>query len=263
MTSESDMTPPPDAGARLSAGDGAEPVPAGSPSSGARVLVIDDEPEMQRAIRTYLAGLRFSIEGALTGGEGMALVARWHPDIVILDLSLPDMDGLEVCRQLRAWSQVPIIVLSVRSGDADKVAALELGADDYLTKPFSSRELVARVRVALRHAARGAGAGGTGARFETGALAIDFGLRRVTVDGKPVHVTPTEYEVLKYLAMNVGRVITHRTLLQAVWGPHYETEDHYLHVFIGQLRRKIEPNPSRPHYLLTEPGIGYRLRAPD
>jgi two-component system KDP operon response regulator KdpE len=230
---------------------------------GARVLVIDDEREIQRAIKTYLSGLQFVVAGASTAAEGMDQVARWHPDVVILDLSLPDMDGIEVCRQLRTWSRVPIIVLSVRSDDADKEAALEGGADDYLTKPFSSRELVARVRVVLRHAAYGAGSAGTEAGFQTGGLAIDFARRQVTVDGQDVHLTPTEYEVLKYLALNVGKVITHRTLLQAVWGPEYVSEDHYLHVFIGQLRRKIEPTPSRPRYLLTEPGIGYRLRTPD
>jgi two-component system KDP operon response regulator KdpE len=152
-------------------------------------------------------------------------------------------------------------VLTVRSDDANKVAALELGADDYLTKPFSNQELVARVRVALRHAARGAGS--NEAQFQTGGLALDFTRRLVTVDGREIHLTPTEYEVLKYLAMNAGKVITHHTLLRAVWGPQYETEDHYLHVFIGQLRRKIEPVPTRPQYLLTEPGIGYRLRTPD
>jgi two-component system KDP operon response regulator KdpE len=230
-------------------------------ASGARVLIIDDEPQIQRAIRTYLGGLQFAVEGATTGVHGMSLVASWHPDVVILDLALPDMDGIEVCRELRTWSQVPIIVLSVRADDANKVAALELGADDYLTKPFSSQELVARVRVALRHAARGAGS--SVALFQTGGLALDFDRRQVTVDGREVHLTPTEYEVLKYLATNAGKVITHHTLLRAVWGPQYETEDHYLHVFIGQLRRKIEPVPTRPQYLLTEPGIGYRLRLPD
>jgi two-component system, OmpR family, KDP operon response regulator KdpE len=231
--------------------------------SGARVLVIDDEPEIQRAIRTRLAGADFVVEGALTGAEGMDLVARWHADVVILDLSLPDMDGLEVCRQLRTWSQVPIIVLSVRGDDADKVAALELGADDYLTKPFSSSELVARVRVALRHAAHAAGGSAGEPTFQTNGLVVDFQRRRVTVEGREVHLTPTEYEVLKYLAIHAGKVITRRTLLIGVWGPQYESEDHYLHVFIAQLRRKIEPNPSRPRYLLTEPGIGYRLRVPD
>ena len=230
-------------------------------AGGARVLIIDDEKEIQRAVRTHLGALHFAVEGATTGAEGMDLVARWHPEVVILDLSLPDIDGIDVCRELRTWSQVPIIVLSVRSDDANKVAALELGADDYLTKPFSPQELAARVRVALRHAARGAGS--SEAQFETGGLVIDFTRRQVTVDGREVHLTPTEYEMLKFLAMNAGKVITHHTLLRAVWGPEYETEDHYLHVFTGQLRRKIEPVPTRPHYLLTEPGIGYRLRMPD
>jgi two-component system KDP operon response regulator KdpE len=230
---------------------------------GLRVLVIDDEPEIQRAVGTYLTGLRFHVESALTASEGMDLVARWHPDVVILDLSLPDMDGLEVCRQLRAWSEVPIIVLSVRAGDADKVAALESGADDYLTKPFSSQELAARIRVALRHATRTAGNQSAADRFETDGLVIDFQRRRVTVEGREVHLTPTEYELLKYLAVHAGKVITHRNLLQAVWGPQYETEDHYLHVFVGQLRRKIEPTPNRPRYLVTEPGVGYRLRTPE
>ncbi|MFI5273561.1 MAG: response regulator transcription factor [Ktedonobacterales bacterium] len=243
--------------------NGAAPLAARRP--GARVLVIDDEPELQRAIRTRLGGAEFAVEGALTGAEGLEMVARWHPDIVILDLSLPDADGLDVCRQLREWSQVPIIVLSVRADDGDKVAALELGADDYLTKPFSARELVARIRVALRHAAHAAGvsSGGAGsAQFRTGGLTLDFERRHVTVDGREIHLTPTEYEVLKYLAMNAGRVITRRTLLQAAWGPQYAAEDQYLYVFIGRLRRKIEPDPSRPFYLLTDSGIGYRLRSP-
>jgi two-component system, OmpR family, KDP operon response regulator KdpE len=235
----------------------------GSAPSGARVLVIDDEPEIRRAVRAGLAGAGFVVEWAPTATAGLELVARWHPDVVILDLSLPDMDGLEACRQLRAWSPVPIIVLSVRAGDADKVTALELGADDYLTKPFSMGELVARVRVALRHAAQLAGTAGADSRLRTGALTIDFGRRVVTMDAAEVHLTPTEYEVLKYLAQNAGKVITHRILLRAVWGPAYEDEAHYLRVFIGQLRRKIEPDPSRPAYLLTEPGIGYRLRGPE
>jgi two-component system KDP operon response regulator KdpE len=232
-------------------------------AGGVRVLVIDDEPEIQRAIRARLVGPEFTVLGATMGAEGMEQVARWHPDVVILDLSLPDMDGIEVCQQLRTWTQVPIIVLSVRGGDADKIAALELGADDYLTKPFSSGELVARIRVALRHAARASDETRGDGSFATAGLVIDSQRRRVTVDGQEVHLTPTEYAVLTYLARNAGKVITHRTLLQAVWGPQYETEDHYLHVFIGQLRRKIEPEPSRPRYLLTEPGVGYRLRSPE
>ncbi len=229
-------------------------------AGGVRVLVIDDENEIRRALRTGLAGAEFTVEWAPTGAQGMDLVARWHPDVVILDLSLPDMDGVEVCRQLRGWSSVPIIVLSVRSGDQDKIAALEVGADDYLTKPFSMGELIARVRVALRHAAHAAGGVGPEAQFQTGGLLIDFEHRRVTSDQGEVRLTPTEYDVLKYLAMNAGKVVTHRTLLRAVWGPEYEDEAHYLRVFVGQLRRKIEPNPSRPRYLLTEPGIGYRLQ---
>lgn len=230
-------------------------------SGAARVLVIDDEPEIRRAVRTGLARANFTVEGATTGALGMDLVARWHPDVVILDLSLPDMEGVEVCRQLRGWSQVPIIVLSVRSSDQDKITALELGADDYLTKPFSMGELLARLRVALRHAAHAGGGSQKDARFHTGSLMLDFERRRVSVDDAEVRLTPTEYEVLKYLAINVGKVVTHRTLLRAVWGPQYEDEAHYLRVFVGQLRRKIEPDPSRPRYLLTEPGIGYRLQA--
>ncbi|HEX6797806.1 MAG TPA: response regulator transcription factor [Ktedonobacterales bacterium] len=227
---------------------------------GARVLVIDDEPEIRRAVRMGLEGAAFEVAWAPTGREGMELVARWHPDVVILDLSLPDMDGIAVCRELREWSAVPIIVLSVRSGDADKITALELGADDYLTKPFSIGELLARIRVALRHAAaRGAPPAGD-AVFRSGELLVDFAARTVVVAGREVHLTPTEYEVLKYLAMHAGKVVTHRTLLRAVWGPQYEDEAHYLRVFIGQLRRKIEPDPSRPRYVVTEPGIGYRLR---
>ncbi|HUY78880.1 MAG TPA: response regulator transcription factor [Ktedonobacterales bacterium] len=244
----------------------AQPVPPQPqpPTGGARVLVIDDEPEIQRAVGARLTGEGFVVAGAPTGTEGLEQVARWRPDVIILDLTLPDIDGVEVCRRLRTWSATPVIVLSVRDNDDDKVAALEAGADDYLTKPFSSRELVARVRVALRHVAGAgdAGQGAAGARFETGGLAIDFARRRVTVDGAEVHLTPTEFEMLKYLARYAGKVITRRTLLLGVWGPQYATEDHYLHVFVGQLRRKLEPNPSRPIYLLTEPGVGYRLRSP-
>jgi two-component system, OmpR family, KDP operon response regulator KdpE len=245
--------------------EGEQPVQQEAPaavrgSGGVRVLVIDDEPEIRRALRTGLAGAEFTVEWAPTGAQGMDLVARWHPDVVILDLTLPDIDGIEVCRQLRSWSSVPIIVLSVRSGDQDKIIALELGADDYLTKPFSMGELIARVRVALRHAAHASGGTGTEAQFQTGGLVIDFEHRRVTSEQGEVRLTPTEYEVLKYLAINAGKVVTHRTLLRAVWGPEYEDEAQYLRVFVGQLRRKIEPNPSRPRYLLTEPGIGYRLQ---
>jgi two-component system KDP operon response regulator KdpE len=241
-----------------------ESQPVAAPGRGsARILVIDDEPEIWRAVRAGMTGAGFAAEWASTGAEGIDLVARWHPDVIILDLTLPDLDGIEVCRRLRSWSQVPIIVLSVREGDADKVTALELGADDYLTKPFSIAELVARVRVALRHAAHQSGSGDLEARFQTGGLLIDFERRQVSVDGREIHLTPIEYDLLKYLAYNAGRVLTHRSILRAVWGPAYENEVHYLRVFFNQLRRKIEPVPGRPRYLLTELGIGYRLRSPD
>jgi two-component system KDP operon response regulator KdpE len=231
--------------------------------SSARVLVIDDEPEIWRAVRAGLASAGFTGEWASSGTEGIELVARWHPDVIILDLTLPDLDGIEVCRHLRSWTQTPIIVLSVREGEADKVTALELGADDYLTKPFSMAELMVRVRVALRHAARSSGSSDREARFQTGGLVMDFERRQVSVDGREVHLTPTEYDLLKYLAINAGRVLTHRAILRAVWGPAYEQEVTYLRVFFNQLRRKIEPNPGRPRYLLTELGIGYRLRSAD
>jgi len=230
---------------------------------GARILFIDDEAQIARAVRAGLALSGFSAEWASTGKDGMERIAQWRPDVVLLDLTLPDIDGLEVCRQVREWSQVPIIVLSVRTADADKVTALELGADDYITKPFSMSELIARIRVALRHVAERAGGTGRAARFQTGGLTIDFERRQVTIDGADVHLTPTEYEVLKYLAINAGKVITHRTLLRAVWGPHYEEETQYLRNFIGQLRHKIEPDPARPRYLVTDPGIGYRLLTSD
>ena len=232
-------------------------------TSGARVLFIDDEAQVARAVRAGLALAGFVVEWVATGKEGIERIAQWHPDVVLLDLTLPDIDGLEVCRQVREWSQVPIIVLSVRTADADKVTALELGADDYITKPFSMSELIARIRVALRHVAERAGGSGRAARFQTGGLTIDFERRLVTIDGAEVHLTPTEYEVLKYLATNAGKVITHRTLLRAVWGPHYEDETQYLRNFIGQLRHKIEPDPARPRYLVTDPGVGYRLLTPD
>jgi len=227
------------------------------------VLVIDDEVEIWRAVRPGLQNAGFAVEWRATGAEGMERVAQWRPDVIVLDLSLPDVDGVEVCRRLRRWTATPIIILSVRSREAEKVAALEQGADDYLTKPFGMSELIARIRVALRHAAQSAGASeaaATAAVARVGDLELDLERRLVSFAGQPVHLTPTEYEVLKYLAANRGRVVTHRMLLHAVWGPSYEAEAHYLRVFINQLRRKIEPDPSRPRYLITEPGVGYRLR---
>ncbi|HEX8981177.1 MAG TPA: response regulator transcription factor [Ktedonobacterales bacterium] len=229
--------------------------------TGARVLVIDDEPEIGRAVRAGLRSVDFDVDWAANGEQGLERATQWHPDVILLDLTLPDMDGIEICRRLREQSQTPIIVLSVRAREADKVAALEQGADDYLTKPFGMGELIARVRVALRHAAQVTGTADVGsARLRVDALEIDLERRQVKVDGREVHLTPTEYEVLKYLATHAGKVVTHRVLLNAVWGPTYEADAHYLRVFINQLRRKIEPNPSRPHYLVTESGVGYRLR---
>jgi two-component system KDP operon response regulator KdpE len=229
----------------------------------ARVLVIDDEPEIGHAVQLGLTGRGFQVDWETTAQKGMERIADWHPDVVILDLTLPDMDGIEACKQIRSWSPVPIIVLSVRDTDHDKVAALENGADDYLTKPFSLSELQARLRVALRHAAHATAGGSTDAIFHTGDLAIDFARRVVTVHGEEVHFNPTEYAVLQYLAMHADRVITHQTLLRAVWGPPYEDAVQNLRVVIAQIRRKIEATPSRPRLLLTDPGIGYRLKLPE
>ncbi len=231
--------------------------PAQSPKNTARVLVIDDDPGIQRTVRGGLTSSGFVVERATTARAGKLRITEWHPDVVILDLSLPDADGLDVCREVRAWSQVPIIVLSVREEDRDKITALESGADDYLVKPFSAGELVARVRVALRHSAH---ATGVEARFASGDLVIDFERRAVIVRGEPVHLNPTEYAVLQYLAQHVGKVVTHHVLLRAVWGPDYEDEVHYLRVCIAQLRKRIERDRSQPELILTEPGVGYRLR---
>ncbi|SMB99693.1 two-component system, OmpR family, KDP operon response regulator KdpE [Thermanaeromonas toyohensis ToBE] len=224
-------------------------------TKGARVLVIDDELQIRRLLKVALSGHGYQVEEAATGEEGLEQVALYKPDVIILDLGLPDMDGLEVIKRLREWSSTPVIILSVREHEADKIQALDAGADDYVTKPFSMGELLARIRAALRHRA------GTTEEpvlyFED--LKIDLARRRVTVGEEEVKLTPTEYELLKNLALNAGKVLTHRQLLRAVWGPPYENEIHYLRVYIGQLRRKIEADPSRPRHLITEPGVGYRL----
>ena len=233
------------------------------PTPSARVLVIDDDPGLGPAVRTGLVSAGFVVQWVATGVAGMEQVAQWHPDVVILDLGLPDLDGISVCEQIRTWSDVPIIVLSVRDRDGDKIAALEKGADDYLTKPFSSGELLARIRVALRHAAQRAGSQGPAAQAQIGDLSIDFERRLVEVRGATVHLSPTEYALLTYLARNVGKVITHQTLLMAVWGPQYTDEIANLRVTVANLRRKIELTPGRPELLLTEPGIGYRMQRPE
>jgi two-component system, OmpR family, KDP operon response regulator KdpE len=225
-----------------------------------RVLVVDDEDAIGKVLRSGLATAGFVVEWEGQPQRGIERIATWHPDVIILDYEMPGINGLEFCRQVREWSMVPIIALSVRESDTDKISMLEAGADDYLTKPFSINELIARIRVALRHVAHTAGGQGNDARFTFGPIVLDFNSRQVLRDGQEVHVTPTEYEVLKYLAMHAGRVVTHQNLLRAVWGPQYEDEVQYLRVCMAQLRAKLEPTPSRPRFLVTEPGVGYRLK---
>jgi len=222
------------------------------------ILVIDDDMSIRRLLRSSLRERGYRVSVAASGEEGLDLAASDPVDVVILDLGLPDMDGGEVCRQLRSWNAVPILVLSARDQEMEKVRALDLGADDYLTKPFSTHELLARIRVALRHAdLRQVSL----AQIAVGDLRIDLARRRVTHADQDVRLTPTEYELLTALATQAGRVLTHSWLLQHVWGPGYEENVQNLHVFISQLRRKIEPAPARPRYIFTEPGIGYRFAA--
>jgi two-component system KDP operon response regulator KdpE len=229
--------------------------------SGARVLVVDDEPEVRRALRTSLGGRGYDVQLAANGEEALAEFSRHHPDLVLLDLQLPGLSGLEVAETIRQQSDLPIIVLSVRGEESVKVQALDLGADDFVTKPFGIDELLARMRAALRRGSRTRPTGE--AVIEQGDLRIDLERREVTVRGQSVHLRPKEYEMLRYLAANAGKLITHRMLLRAVWGAEYEDARPYLHVHIGQLRRKIEPDPANPIYLLTEPGVGYRFAAID
>ena len=227
---------------------------------GARILVVDDEPQILRSLRTTLASHGYDVQTAAMGEEALAAVDGRLPDLVVLDLVLPGLSGLEVCRHLRARSSLPILVLSARGDERDKVAALDLGADDYLTKPFGVNELLARIRAALRRAVV---ARGPSAVVEAGALRVDFDRRQVTLDGAEVRLTPTEFDLLKVLVVNAGRVLTHGYLLRTVWGPEYEGESQLLRVFIGQLRRKVERDPSRPQHILTDPGVGYRFRLDD
>jgi two-component system KDP operon response regulator KdpE len=221
------------------------------------VLVIDDEPQILRALRTILSAKQFRVSTASRGEEGLALAAAQPPDVVILDLTLPDLDGFEVCARLREWTQVPIIVLSVRDGEGDKVRALDRGADDYLTKPFGIEELLARIRVALRHSAQAQGVRQT--VVKAGSLEIDLTQHRVLKSGAEVKLTGTEFKLLAYLIANAGRVLTHRSLLTSVWGPADADHVEYLRVFIRQLRKKLEDNPEEPLFLRTEPGVGYRF----
>jgi two-component system, OmpR family, KDP operon response regulator KdpE len=223
----------------------------------ARILVVDDEPQILRALRIGLSAHGYDPLFASSGQECLELVALRAPHLVVLDLALPDMDGFKTCQRIRAWSQVPIIVLSSYQTEGDKVRALDLGADDYLTKPFGMEELLARIRAHLRRWQAGQK---SEAVFTTGDLTIDFSRRVVTVNGEEVKLTRTEYEILHFLGQNAGKVITHRQLLHAVWGPGYQNETQYLRVHIGNLRRKIEPSLTRPRYILTDPGVGYRLQ---
>ncbi|HQR17654.1 MAG TPA: response regulator [Gemmatimonadales bacterium] len=226
--------------------------------TGPMVLLIEDEVPMRRFLRAALASESYRLIEAATARDGLAEAASRNPDLILLDLGLPDADGIEVTRRLREWNTRPIIVLSARGQERDKIDALDAGADDYLTKPFSVPELLARMRVALRHAARGSAAPEEPV-FTTGALSIDRGRRVVTVRGEEVHLTPTEYRLLLALAQHAGRVLTHRQLLREVWGPGRIGQDHYLRVYMAQLRAKIEKDPARPEYLRTEPGVGYRM----
>ncbi len=225
--------------------------------TGLSILVVDDEPAIRRFLRTSLGAYGHAIEEAACGEDALKTVAVGHPDLVILDLGLPDMDGVEVTRRLREWTQIPIIVLSVREHENDKIAALDAGADDYLTKPFSIGELMARIRVAVRRSAQPEDA----PIFQAGDLVVDMPHRSVSMRGQPITLTPTEYDILRILVQHAGKVLTHRQLLRAVWGNAYETETHLLRVNVSNLRHKLEADASRPVYILTEPGVGYRLKS--
>lgn len=228
---------------------------------GTVVLLIEDELPMRRFLRAALDAQEYQLVEAGTARDGLAQAASRNPDLILLDLGLPDGDGIEITRRLREWTTRPIIVLSARGQDADKIAALDAGADDYLTKPFSVGELLARMRVALRHASQGEDDDAE-AVFEVGALRIDRAHRQVMVRGAEIHLTPTEYRLLLMLARHAGKVLTHRQLLKEVWGPGRTGQAHYLRVYMAQLRAKIEQDSARPEYLKTEPGVGYRLQTP-
>lgn len=220
------------------------------------VLVIDDERAIRRFLQASLIARGCTVFQATSGREGLQAVTAKRPDLIILDLGLPDMEGIDVIRQLREWSSIPIIILSVREREADKIAALDAGADDYLTKPFSVGELMARLRAAVRRASHSP----SEPIFSTGELEVDLVGRVVTLAGQEVQLTPTEYDLLKLFVINAGKVITHQQILRQVWGVGYANDLHLLRVNISNLRRKIEPDPSRPRHIVTEPGVGYRLR---
>ena len=228
-------------------------------AAGAVILVVEDETPMRKFLRTALTAQDYRVVEAASGKEALGLATTHNPEVILLDLGLPDADGIDLTREIREWSRVPIIVISARGREDDKVAALDAGADDYLTKPFGVNELLARVRVALRHAAQ-TGADDAGEVIEQGPVRIDQPRREVTVDGREVHLTPIEYRLLVLMARNAGKVLTHRQILKEVWGPSHAGQTHYLRVFMAQLRRKIEDDPARPRLVVTEPGVGYRMR---
>ncbi len=217
---------------------------------------MDDEDAIRQFLNVTLTSQGYTIVEAASGQEALSMVNSYHPDLIILDLVLPDIDGVEITRRLRQWTQIPVIILSVRGSEKDKIAALDAGADDYLTKPFGAGELLARMRVAWRHKSHSS----EETVFTDGTLSVDLTGRTIKVSGQEVQLTPTEYDILKTLVNHAGKVITHRQLLQEVWGEQYGNELHMLHVNISNLRRKIEPDPARPHHIITEPGVGYRLR---
>lgn len=229
--------------------------------SGARILVVDDEVEILRALQRNLSAHGYEVFTANSGEEALAEISMHRPDLVLLDLGLPGMSGLEVCKKVRAESNLPIIVVSVKDSERDKISALDLGADDYVSKPFSINEVLARIRVALRHSAQAQT--GTEPVFVAGPLQVDFAQREVTVNGSEAKLTPTEYDLLKALIKNNGKIMTRQMLLSQVWGVGYGADAHYLHVYIGQLRRKIEPDPAHPRFILTISGVGYRFSSED
>jgi len=221
------------------------------------ILVIEDEESIRKFLRVSLTANGYRLVESTTGQDGLLQAATAQPDLIILDLGLPDLDGVDLTRQIREWSKVPIIIVSARGKEQDKVVALDAGADDYLTKPFGVSELLARLRVALRHRAATQSDGEP--VFQSGDLKVDLARREVSLDGKPIHLTPNEYRLLSILVKHAGRVLTHRQLLKEIWGPGSSQETHYLRVYMNQLRQKLEVDPAQPKYLLTESGVGYRL----
>jgi two-component system, OmpR family, KDP operon response regulator KdpE len=224
-----------------------------------RILVVDDEPQIGRMLRTQLTARGYEVEHVGTGGDALMSVGEQPPDLILLDLGLPDMSGVEVCRRLREWSAIPVIFLTVRDEEKTKVQALDVGGDDYVTKPFGIPELLARVRAVLRRKQEQPAS--AAAVFESGELRVDFTARKVTVGPTEVRLTPTEYELLRLFILHADKTLTHRQLLTQIWGPEATTETQYLHVFIRQLRRKLEPDPAQPRHFVTEPGVGYRFRS--